>query len=1139
MTYWLVNCQIVHVKRSIVSLIFPLDYCSSHSSNTTTSSSSSDVVGRCLCNNPNCVGDSYELYGHTRPVSSCANNITGPIGGHSTFEPLAVCYRPYKRNSFDDYEYDDIDDDEYQEELVPDYPIVPQQYARGPRPKSNVNRWLNQHYPYVLNESDYDYYSLYYHSLNHSSPNKRSLLAETLLKRHRDRLQRHEHHHHNPQQQQQHYRLQRQRNSISVPAERRRHSFAEEQCDRQTSSSDQLNRHLAHYYYPPSYVSSEDLTSAIASEQQHCGGNCAPVRRFYSKSLESVHDERRLVVDRKRKNQYLVVSSTPTDDCDTSPRNQYQHQYQQQQHQPRQAKCQYRDRDEYHLRIEPAPIISTRDIIDCNNNQHEQCSISFCDRRAGGGGGGGVCRKHLIEEVVDCSEPKCNITANSGSDTTDNTLWPLSSTNTNSDGQYLSDEDQLTINSVSSDQQYNALSNQPFCSLLGNVSRLVRNTGTGAGVDYSTSDNSGGGAAVALNHCTANLVNNIRCHQQHQHQPQHCNSHKPRSSIMRAASTSRSSSPTTPCSTSLLDIDESPQRQQNGGGGGSGVGILSPMEQDVSNGTDSRDDRHRFVVVTNVPLMPTQSPSSYLAAVTTETTVTTASLAYESPLPHHGNGSFGSSNGHCALHHHHTPNSVMYQLSASASTTLSGSDGVGGGDCQNDDETVLHYVSFDAPNSNKAGTYREHFLDKCQCKSAGDSKTVTATNETSSQSSRDWHCRIHQPQLPPPSSSTSMAIVDSDLVSACYHHTHPVHHNHQTNNSMSAICLQQSCSPSSHVASPPSHPHHHPQHCVLADYVPLSSMFANSETSTSAVINETNKQSNQPTVNTNVAQCFVSNVSGVVADCHLPIDAVSNVDGALTSSTHCDHSSHFGAGTPMTTTQSPHESTSNTTTTTKVTCVQSTAQANNGRNDNSKPVRSRTNSPTSHLGSGGGGAGHCPLYFKSMCDSVDTINVAQCDSDCTNHECLCDTCVTGVPSDGGDISSDQNSTIISQHICDCVGPVSGTALTRSPSQSPIPPSDKAGTDGAVINSSTSVLSTVGPTTSSKKAIEEALDQSSDGRFLKFEEIGRGSFKTVYKGLDSSTGVAVAWCELQVCPIVSLFLIDLSPSSTIFLISKDI
>lgn len=42
--------------------------------------------------------------------------------------------------------------------------------------------------------------------------------------------------------------------------------------------------------------------------------------------------------------------------------------------------------------------------------------------------------------------------------------------------------------------------------------------------------------------------------------------------------------------------------------------------------------------------------------------------------------------------------------------------------------------------------------------------------------------------------------------------------------------------------------------------------------------------------------------------------------------------------------------------------------------------------------------------------------------------------------------------------------------------------------------------------------------SNDGRFLKFDiEIGRGSFKTVYKGLDTETTVEVAWCELQVYP----------------------
>lgn len=46
--------------------------------------------------------------------------------------------------------------------------------------------------------------------------------------------------------------------------------------------------------------------------------------------------------------------------------------------------------------------------------------------------------------------------------------------------------------------------------------------------------------------------------------------------------------------------------------------------------------------------------------------------------------------------------------------------------------------------------------------------------------------------------------------------------------------------------------------------------------------------------------------------------------------------------------------------------------------------------------------------------------------------------------------------------------------------------------------------------------DEAIDVSPDGRYLKFdEEIGRGSFKTVYRGLDTQTGVSVAWCELQV------------------------
>ncbi|XP_076856867.1 serine/threonine-protein kinase WNK4 isoform X2 [Brachyhypopomus gauderio] len=50
----------------------------------------------------------------------------------------------------------------------------------------------------------------------------------------------------------------------------------------------------------------------------------------------------------------------------------------------------------------------------------------------------------------------------------------------------------------------------------------------------------------------------------------------------------------------------------------------------------------------------------------------------------------------------------------------------------------------------------------------------------------------------------------------------------------------------------------------------------------------------------------------------------------------------------------------------------------------------------------------------------------------------------------------------------------------------------------------------------KEDIEtKAVATSPDGRYLKFNiEIGRGSFKTVYKGLDTETTVEVAWCELQ-------------------------
>merc|ERR1712172_195059 len=46
-------------------------------------------------------------------------------------------------------------------------------------------------------------------------------------------------------------------------------------------------------------------------------------------------------------------------------------------------------------------------------------------------------------------------------------------------------------------------------------------------------------------------------------------------------------------------------------------------------------------------------------------------------------------------------------------------------------------------------------------------------------------------------------------------------------------------------------------------------------------------------------------------------------------------------------------------------------------------------------------------------------------------------------------------------------------------------------------------------------ILDAVDRSPDNRYLKYpDEIGRGSFKTVFRGLDAHTGIAVAWCELK-------------------------
>ncbi|XP_073672249.1 serine/threonine-protein kinase WNK1 [Paramisgurnus dabryanus] len=93
--------------------------------------------------------------------------------------------------------------------------------------------------------------------------------------------------------------------------------------------------------------------------------------------------------------------------------------------------------------------------------------------------------------------------------------------------------------------------------------------------------------------------------------------------------------------------------------------------------------------------------------------------------------------------------------------------------------------------------------------------------------------------------------------------------------------------------------------------------------------------------------------------------------------------------------------------------------------------------------------------------------------------------------------------------------------TESQKDQKDPDSTSADEDKEKINQKTNFVDGVKTTikTASEENEEEAeikaVATSPGGRFLKFDiEIGRGSFKTVYKGLDTDTWVEVAWCELQ-------------------------
>lgn len=84
---------------------------------------------------------------------------------------------------------------------------------------------------------------------------------------------------------------------------------------------------------------------------------------------------------------------------------------------------------------------------------------------------------------------------------------------------------------------------------------------------------------------------------------------------------------------------------------------------------------------------------------------------------------------------------------------------------------------------------------------------------------------------------------------------------------------------------------------------------------------------------------------------------------------------------------------------------------------------------------------------------------------------------------------------------------------------------------ATIVTGNSYASTVSTSSSiskpSKDDDDEPIAMSPCGRFFKYDkEVGRGSFKTVYRGLDTETGVAVAWCELLVKTFDKFYVLNL-------------
>ncbi|XP_077566933.1 serine/threonine-protein kinase WNK3 [Stigmatopora nigra] len=92
-------------------------------------------------------------------------------------------------------------------------------------------------------------------------------------------------------------------------------------------------------------------------------------------------------------------------------------------------------------------------------------------------------------------------------------------------------------------------------------------------------------------------------------------------------------------------------------------------------------------------------------------------------------------------------------------------------------------------------------------------------------------------------------------------------------------------------------------------------------------------------------------------------------------------------------------------------------------------------------------------------------------------------------------------------------PQPGTVSCTALGQDPLVPNDQEVKSGPP--SSPTLKGKEREREQEEEAEMKAVATSPGGRFLKFDiELGRGAFKTVYKGLDTETWVEVAWCELQ-------------------------